>query len=111
VSFRARLTQTCTIEVPSTGAVTPWRQDAITYDPANALENVPTFTYPETAFRRTNDQHSVTEDRLFFDFTPDVPITERCRIQFSGHVYNIDDVSIVGGGHHLLVKARKVQII
>jgi hypothetical protein len=111
MSFRRRLNKTCTIKVPSAGVTTPYNQTKVVYLPQDELTDVPTFAYTETGNIRRNDQHLVTDDRMLFDFMRDVPVNERCQILFEGGLYTIEDVSQVGGGHHLVAKARKVQVI
>lgn len=74
------------------------------------LRAVPCFFYPGVGQEENDAQRIISVERAFFDFTKDTPITRRDRLQYNGEIYDIIRVNPVGGGHHLQVEAKQVEI-
>jgi hypothetical protein len=113
MSFKRRLKNRCAILQPTVGSADEWNNTTITFVAPSTpvdLRSVPCFFYPGIGQEMSDAQRTASVDRAFFDFEKDIPISNADRIEFNDQVYEVIQVSPVGGGHHLLIETQQVQI-
>lgn len=114
MSFAGQLKQRCEIRTPldptGASAVDDWNNPIDIASNDIVTTNVPCFVYTRAGTEYTTAQRVLSTDEVMFDFLAAAPVTNASRIVYLGEVYTVQQVALVGGGHHKTVKAYQVEV-